>query len=254
MEHPTDDAPGPGGRSASSARGPRGARGEIRRRITEAALRSFAEHGYDGASTRGIARDADCDPALVRYYFSTKHDLFEQVVRRPSALDDQLEAMAALPRAERAAYLAGLVEGCWDDPATRDYWRSLLRTAATDDGVAQRVEDTWSEFVALGVAREMVAARGRLDGATGAAPDGAAHGGPDGSARSGPDGAGTSGAALDGAGDGVPPEGVIAVASITGLLSAVHLSGSRRAGALSSRARSQALTAVLERCFRVEEG
>ena len=129
MEHPTDDAPGPGGRSASSARGPRGARGEIRRRITEAALRSFAEHGYDGASTRGIARDADCDPALVRYYFSTKHDLFEQVVRRPSALDDQLEAMAALPRAERAAYLAGLVEGCWDDPATRDYDARMLQEA-----------------------------------------------------------------------------------------------------------------------------
>ncbi|WP_298805191.1 TetR/AcrR family transcriptional regulator [uncultured Pseudokineococcus sp.] len=245
MDHPTEDGASPAAPTASAAtRGPRGARGEIRRRITEAAVRSFADHGYDGASTRAIARDADCDPALVRYYFSTKQDLFEQVVRRPSALDDQLEAMAALPRAERAAYLAGLVERCWDDPETRDYWRSLLRTAATDDGVAQRVEDTWSEFVALGVAREMAAARARADGAVLGAR------GPGGGGPVPPSAGAPAKGVVD---ESVPPEGVIAVASITGLLSAVHLSGSRRAGSLSSTARSQALTAVLESCFRSQE-
>lgn len=217
-------------------RGPRGARGEVRRRIREAALRSFADHGLDGASTRSIARDADCDPALVRYYFSSKQELFEQVVRRPAALDDQLEEMASLPHDERAAYLADLVEQCWDDPATSPFWRSLLRTAATDDAVARQLEDTWSEFVALGVVVELAAVRGRhLDGAR-------------------LDGAALDGRALDGASElpGRPAtrrHSVVALNSITGMLAALHVWSSRRTGDLSAHERSAALAEVLELCF-----
>lgn len=233
MEHQTVEDAALDGRAALRpvTRGPRGARGEIRQRITEAALRSFADHGLDGASTRAIARDADCDPALVRYYFSSKQQLFDHVVRRPAALDAQLDAMAALPHGQRAAYLAALVETCWDDPETSAFWRSLLRTAATDPAVARMLEDTWSDFVALGVVRELAAVvGGPVVGEVGAeVADGQV--------------------ALADRRPSDRPLGVVALASITGMLAAVHVSSSRRAGALTAHDRSQGLADVLRTCF-----
>lgn len=217
-------------RSTAPTRGPRAARGEIRRRITEAALRSFADHGLDGSSTRSIARDADCDPALVRYYFASKQQLFDQVTRRPAALDDQLEAMAEQPQEQRAAYLAHLVATCWDDPSTSAYWRSLLRTAATDVDVARAVEDVWSDFVALGVPL---------------APTGPCADGADGSAAGEPS---VDGAVPDGASSS-RRRSVVALTSITGMLAAVHLWTSHRARALSQQDRSEALALVLQGCF-----
>ncbi|MEJ5945770.1 TetR/AcrR family transcriptional regulator [Pseudokineococcus basanitobsidens] len=316
---PDDAGPAP------RPRGPRGDRGEVRRRITDAALRSFADHGLDGASTRSIAREADCDPALVRYYFASKQALFDHVTRRPEAVDSQLAAMAALPHARRAAYLADVVEACWDDPATRDFWRSLLRSSRTDVTVARQVEDTWADFVALGMRRGApvgpadgrAAADGQADGQAdgvrggdgrtdpltwpapadddatllvdGAGPQEAAVGAvhapdhlrPAGDAAAplvtrrlvDPDGAGppdvehpdtqhpdtqhpdTQRPDADGRGGGTTAgdereRTVTALSSITGMLGAVHLWQSERAGAIGGRGRSRALEGVLASCFR----
>lgn len=71
-------APAPG-RGSSSAR-PRGrrARGEdTRAAIVEAARAEFLERGYRAASLRAVARRAEVDPALVRYWFAGgKPELF----------------------------------------------------------------------------------------------------------------------------------------------------------------------------------
>ncbi len=57
-------------------RGRRPAGEDTRALILDAAKAQFAEHGYDRASGRAIARAAGVDPALVRHYFGTKSELF----------------------------------------------------------------------------------------------------------------------------------------------------------------------------------
>src|SRR5262245_43123552 len=53
-----------------------------RRAILDAAIDAFARSGYDGASTRDIARDAGIDPRLISRYFGSKEALFAQAVER----------------------------------------------------------------------------------------------------------------------------------------------------------------------------
>ncbi|GAA4561483.1 TetR/AcrR family transcriptional regulator [Planotetraspora kaengkrachanensis] len=50
------------------------------RAILGAAVDAFARSGYDGASTRDIARDAGIDPRLITRYFGSKEALFARAV------------------------------------------------------------------------------------------------------------------------------------------------------------------------------
>lgn len=51
-------------------------------RILEAAERAFGEFGFDGASLRGIVRDAGVNLATVYYYFGSKEGLMKAVFNR----------------------------------------------------------------------------------------------------------------------------------------------------------------------------
>lgn len=51
-----------------------------RKKILAAARRVFARHPYKAATMRMIAAEGDFDHPLIRYYFSTKADLFAAVV------------------------------------------------------------------------------------------------------------------------------------------------------------------------------
>ena len=53
-----------------------------REEILDAALEEFAEHGYHGASTEGIARRAGISQPYVFRLFGTKQELFKLVVAR----------------------------------------------------------------------------------------------------------------------------------------------------------------------------
>jgi len=76
-----------------------------RRTIQEAALRSFASFGYDGASMRTIANAAHISEALLYRYFSSKSLLFHAVVKfvleQGVALND---AYAAAARGKTSLY------------------------------------------------------------------------------------------------------------------------------------------------------
>src|SRR5437868_12716756 len=56
--------------------------GERREEILEAALDEFADHGYHGGSTEGIARRAGISQPYVFRLFGTKQELFKAVVAR----------------------------------------------------------------------------------------------------------------------------------------------------------------------------
>ncbi len=55
---------------------------ELRDVILDKAELSFSEAGFAGAKLRDIAAAAGVNQALVRYYFGSKQDLFDEVVRR----------------------------------------------------------------------------------------------------------------------------------------------------------------------------
>jgi TetR/AcrR family transcriptional regulator len=53
-----------------------------RERILDAALDAFSQQGFDGATTRSIARAAGVNLGLLSYYFGTKDDLWRAAVER----------------------------------------------------------------------------------------------------------------------------------------------------------------------------
>lgn len=57
-----------------------------RRRLLDAAVRLFGEHGYDHVTVRMIAAAADANVALVNRYFGSKADLFGEVLASESVL------------------------------------------------------------------------------------------------------------------------------------------------------------------------
>lgn len=77
---------------------------DSRELILRAALRAFAQRGFDGASTREIAADAGVNHGLIPYYFGSKGKLwraavdlafgelkagFDAVLAAPGLLDDR---------------------------------------------------------------------------------------------------------------------------------------------------------------------
>jgi AcrR family transcriptional regulator len=65
-----------------NATGTRKSRAERREEILDAAMAEFAERGFDGASTEGIAARAGISQPYVFRLFGTKRELFKAVVAR----------------------------------------------------------------------------------------------------------------------------------------------------------------------------
>ncbi|MCR6487533.1 TetR family transcriptional regulator [Amycolatopsis sp. OK19-0408] len=94
-----------------------------RARIRDAALRQFGEHGFEGATIRGIAQAAGVSSGLLRHHFGSKQDLRDvcdaHLVDLLRRLDEQAltghgnpVAAARIAVGPYRAYLArALVEG-----------------------------------------------------------------------------------------------------------------------------------------------
>jgi AcrR family transcriptional regulator len=68
---------------SAAAAGRRPGNVDTKGQIVEAAKRVFAAKGYDGASLRAVAREAEVDPALVHHYFDGKASLFVAAMALP---------------------------------------------------------------------------------------------------------------------------------------------------------------------------
>jgi len=55
---------------------------DTREKIVAAALDAFAEHGFDGATTRDIAAAAGVNQGLITYHFSSKQELWKAAVEQ----------------------------------------------------------------------------------------------------------------------------------------------------------------------------
>ncbi|MFN8316101.1 MAG: helix-turn-helix domain-containing protein [Chitinophagales bacterium] len=55
---------------------------EKREHIMDVAEKLFAENGYDAASTRKIASEANVNSAMIAYYFGSKEELYKSIILR----------------------------------------------------------------------------------------------------------------------------------------------------------------------------
>jgi AcrR family transcriptional regulator len=140
----SDERPG---RKRTAPRGPRDDRGVIAERILVAARASFAELGYAGTTMRGVARQADVDPALVSYYFRTKTGLLEAALAPPDGWVTALAEAAASPAKERGTALVRMFIGAWEDPATAEFLRSVILTAAHEPVALQHLAADFSRYI-----------------------------------------------------------------------------------------------------------
>ncbi len=54
---------------------------ENRQRLLRAATKLFAASGYDNVSIRSIAKEAQANSAMISYYFGSKQQLYDAVIR-----------------------------------------------------------------------------------------------------------------------------------------------------------------------------
>ncbi|WP_238008616.1 TetR family transcriptional regulator [Dactylosporangium sp. AC04546] len=103
--------------------------------ILRAARARFAADGYQKATIRAIAADADIDPSMVMRYYGNKERLFAAAVD----VDLRLPDIGAVPKERLGAALVTHFLHRWEDDPTDDALLTLLRSAATDEAAAERL-------------------------------------------------------------------------------------------------------------------
>jgi AcrR family transcriptional regulator len=114
-------------------RGDSGTRDAIR----AAAIRQFAERGYDRTSLRSIAADAGVDPALVGYFFTSKQRLFVEVTELPVAPERVVAAVFDGDRDGLGLRLATFLVNAFEQPEARRRLIGLVRAAASEPEAAR---------------------------------------------------------------------------------------------------------------------
>jgi AcrR family transcriptional regulator len=143
-----------------------------REAILDAARRRFGEHGYDGATIRAIAADADVNPALVHHFYGTKEQLFAAAMRLPVVPTQVIGFVFAAER-ERLGdafdghlgeiIVRGLL-GTWEVADVRTAFLGLLRSAATSEQNATMLREFLTGTILTTLAQ--VARPGGADEAT----------------------------------------------------------------------------------------
>lgn len=98
--------------------------------ILQAARESFAAHGYDRTTIRGVADRAGVDPALVMQNFGSKDGLFDAAARWSVPVDD----LTAADREELPHAALRHVLDAFEDPDRRGTAEALLRSSLTHPG------------------------------------------------------------------------------------------------------------------------
>ncbi|MDF3146740.1 MULTISPECIES: TetR family transcriptional regulator [unclassified Streptomyces] len=106
--------------------------------ILDAARERFAADGYERATIRAIAKDANIDPSMVMRYFGNKEGLFAAAV----AIDLKLPDPASLPRDEVGRALVTHFLAMWEE---NEVLTALLRVGATNQAGAERMRGIFGE-------------------------------------------------------------------------------------------------------------
>ena len=128
---------------------------DTRQSILDAARAVFAEKGFDQASIRAIATEAQVDPALVHHYFGTKDKLFLESMNMPLNPAELVPKALAGPREQAGERLVRLALSVWDSPAGAAAV-ALLRSAMSNEWLARLIR----EFMVTQVLRRATAELG----------------------------------------------------------------------------------------------
>lgn len=100
-------------------------------RILKAAVEQFAERGYNGASLRAIAAQADADLALIAYYFGNKAGLFLTIVDQTLAPATRLTEPWDLTLDELSVSVLNWLFDLFEESEDRHALIAVLRTVLT---------------------------------------------------------------------------------------------------------------------------
>ena len=112
-----------------------------RNRILEAARTTFAALGYEGATLRNIAAQANTNVALVIRYFGSKEDLFAVAVD----FDLRLPPLHALDRDMLGELMVAHFLTIWEDNRSGRELVALLRAAASHVGAKSRMQQIFHD-------------------------------------------------------------------------------------------------------------
>jgi AcrR family transcriptional regulator len=114
---------------------------DTRDAILAVARRRFATRGYDATSLRGIAADAQVDPALLIHYFGTKEGLFAAAAGLPARLSELFAGLdGATPRESAEALVRGYLQVV-DSDQSRNAILALVRSAVSHEKAAAMLRE-----------------------------------------------------------------------------------------------------------------
>ncbi len=123
---------------------------ERREEILEAARLEFAEHGYHGGSTEGIARRAGISQPYVFRLFGTKQELFKAVVAR--CFRETLELFQRAAEGKRGEEALSAMGDAYVEQLTGDSTRLKLQmqayAAAEEAEISEVVRQGFGDLVA----------------------------------------------------------------------------------------------------------
>ncbi len=102
---------------------------DTRAEILEAARSVFAESGFDRATVRAIAAEADVDPAMIHHYFGSKDQLFAASIDLPSTATDRVLELLVADTDDLGTQLAETFFGVWEQEEARTALLGILRSA-----------------------------------------------------------------------------------------------------------------------------
>lgn len=117
--------------------------------ILDAARRRFATDGFQKATIRAIAADADIDPSMVMRYYGNKDGLFA------AAVDVNL-GLAQVGDVEPGQLGASLLRHAltvWEQPPASEILLTLLRSSITDDRAIAKLQEIFAGQVMPAVLR-----------------------------------------------------------------------------------------------------
>jgi AcrR family transcriptional regulator len=119
-----------------------------RRTILEVARQGFATRGYEQTTIRAVAAQAGIDPSMVMRYFGSKAGLFAAA----STTHLQVPDLRPIPHAERGEFMVRHFIERWEDSPSNDTLVILLRTAVTNDAVADQLHAQFENLVTRPIA------------------------------------------------------------------------------------------------------
>jgi AcrR family transcriptional regulator len=119
-----------------------------RRTILEVARQGFATRGYEQTTIRAVAAQAGIDPSMVMRYFGSKAGLFAAA----STTHLQVPDLRPVPHAERGEFMVRHFIERWEDSPSNDTLVILLRTAVTNDAVADQLHAQFENLVTRPIA------------------------------------------------------------------------------------------------------